>query len=454
VAFIARAIGVRRLLAVAAGALAFVWPYVVVWQSVREGGFREVVVCCGLVALLCAVRAGRIRAGLPTFGLLGIAFGLGWWASPEIVYFVLPCLVLLSLWFLRVAEGRSRAVLAMGVGALAGSLPWWYTNAHTGFASLRPGSLPYDAGVTYVGRLSVFFHFQLPLQLGVRAIETGAWIGGPVVGPMLYLLLLVLVIAAVVVAVLRALRGSRDEIPLAFAAGVVAYPFLYAAIPGTGFWHDGRYGIYLPALLVLLFVSVLSPGPIESVATPGPPGPARRARAHARGARVGAGPRALAAAVGIMGALCLTVAGAHAAGVPVTTAFFSGWHSGDDDMQQVVAAMRAHHIEDAYANYWTSYDLDFVSGDHPLVSPSHYLDPVRSKPIAAEVGASRDPAWLFFAPGRTAAATVDFSTPQQGPGPYTERTFEAVLRRQGIAYTVVKLGILDAVVPSAKLTVP
>ena len=48
----------------------------------------------------------------------------------------------------------------------------------------------------------------------------------------------------------------------------------------------------------------------------------------------------------------------------------------------------------------------------------------------------------------------DFSTPQQGSGPYTERTFEAVLRRQGIAYTVVKLGILDAVVPSAKLTVP
>ena len=44
----------------------------------------------------------------------------------------------------------------------------------------------------------------------------------------------------------------------AVAAGVVAYPFLYASAPGTAFWNDGRYGIYFPALVVVLFAASLS----------------------------------------------------------------------------------------------------------------------------------------------------------------------------------------------------
>ena len=100
-----------------------------------------------------------------------------------------------------------------------------------------------------------------------------------------------------------------------------------------------------------------------------------------------------------MGALCLTVAGARTAGVPTT--FFTSWRQGDAPIEQVVHALRQHHITHAYGDYWTAYDLDFLSGGSPAVSPSR-LDTVRSTGLAAEVASSKDPAWLFFAPDEAA----------------------------------------------------
>src|SRR5215469_9647329 len=44
-----------RPLGFAAAGAVWVWPYVVIWQSVREGGFREATLCCGFAAVLCCV---------------------------------------------------------------------------------------------------------------------------------------------------------------------------------------------------------------------------------------------------------------------------------------------------------------------------------------------------------------------------------------------------------------
>jgi hypothetical protein len=106
-----------------------------------------------------------------------------------------------------------------------------------------------------------------------------------------------------------------------------------------------------------------------------------------------------------------------------------------------------HHITDAYGDYWTAYDLDFLSGGSPAVSPSPY-DVVRSSGLAAQVASAKSPAWLFFAPDQVSRAAAVFANPQPGPGPYTEQTFEDHLKALGIGYTVVKLGVLDAVVPA------
>jgi hypothetical protein len=445
------AAGRNRLLALAAAGTVWVWPYVVIWQSVREGGFREATLCCGIAALLCCVRVYRRCAGVGTFLALGLALGLGWWASPEIGYFALPCLVLLAAWWWTVSRPvltgtktgdreptRWVAVALVAAGGLVGSIPWWYANAHTGFASVRSGSLPANGGATYGERLSVFFHYMLPMQLGVRTVLTGSWVGGPTVGKLLYAVLLALIAAASVRAVWVVWRSGSALVPLALAVGVVGYPFLYAAAPGTAYWNDGRYGIYLPALIVLLFATVLTTLDIRTPRSGRDSAPLRRL-ALALGA------------VGVLGALCLTVAGGRTAGVPAP--FFTSWHNGDAPMEHVVQAMREHHITAAYGDYWTAYDLDFLSGGRPTVSPSP-LDVNRSPSIAAEVASAKHPAWLFFAPNETARAATLFLNPQPGPGPYTEQTFEAHLTQLGIRYKVVKLGVLDAVVPARKLAVP
>ena len=437
----------NRLMAFAAAGGVWVWPYVVIWQSVREGGFREATLCCGFAALLCCVRVYRRRAGPGTFLALGGALGLGWWASPEIGYFALPCLVLLLAWWVAASRpvvrgdsapksepSRLGALALVVFGWLVGSLPWLYANAHTGFASLKSSSLPANGGATYGERLSVFFHHMLPLQLGVRTLGNGAWVGGDAVGKLLYAVLLLLIAAAGARAVWVAVGGRTQLVPVSLAAGVVAYPFLYAAAPGTAYWQDGRYGVYLPALVVALFAASLGTWSAE------PPRVGTRATSVSRGALA-------LAAVGVLGALVLTAAGARTAGVPAS--FFTSWRQGDAPMEQVVQALRHHHIADAYGDYWTAYDLDFLSGGSPAVSPSR-LDTVRSTGLAHEVASAPDPAWLFFAPGQESTAAVVFGNPQPGPGPYTEQTFEGRLRASGIAYTVVKLGVLDAVVPARR----
>jgi hypothetical protein len=119
-------------------------------------------------------------------------------------------------------------------------------------------------------------------------------------------------------------------------------------------------------------------------------------------------------------------------------------------MQQVLSAMQAHHITAAYGDYWTAYDLDFLSGGSPTVSPSP-LDVNRSTAISSAVASSKNPAWLFFAPNQQAQASTVFDNPQPGPGPYTEQTFEAYLTKLGIPYKVVRLGVLDAVIPQRPL---
>jgi hypothetical protein len=467
VAGIVAAAGRDRLTAIAAGTAVWVWPFVAVWQSVRELGFREAALCCGLAAVFCSIRAGQGRAGSWTFGLLGLAIGLGWWASPEIVYFVIPCLVLLWGWWRAATvdpgpdSGRSDASpgrvwsLAVLVGAVVvGSLPWWYANVHSRFASLRQSGLPANGGASYGTKFSVFFHDMLPLQLGLRTVVSGAWLGGTAFGVTVYVVLLVVIAAAVVRAVAAYAADSRQRVPMAIGLAVVAYPFLYAAAPGTSYWVDGRYGIYLPALIVALLATLPRQPLVPRLR-------ARQAR-HARGVasdRPGAvrpsGARPLrrghvVAAVGLAGALALTVAGAHNFGVPAPARALSDWHSGDAPMQEVVNGLRAHHIHDAYGDYWTAYDLDFLSGGQPTVSPSPY-DVTRSAAIADAVGRAPDPAWLFFAPSQTEAAATTFGNPQPGPGPFTEQTFEEHLATLGIGYHVVHLGLLDAVVPERKV---
>jgi hypothetical protein len=156
---------------------------------------------------------------------------------------------------------------------------------------------------------------------------------------------------------------------------------------------------------------------------------------------------ALASAGLVTGAIS-TVATAHeSAGVPThPRAFFSGWSDPNAAAHHVVRALAAHHIHDAYGDYWTAYTLDFLAPTTVTVSPSP-LDVRRSAALAHAVARSPRPAWLFFAPGDEAVAAGAFSNPQPGPGGYTQARFIAYLTAHGDRYRVIPLGVLNAVVP-------
>ncbi len=415
-----------------AGAVAWVWPYTVVWNSAWELGFRYATLCCGLAAVLCAVRAQRRAGGLWTFGLLGLALGAGWWASPEILYFVPPCLILLVGWWRWAGRlpaetveatgprlrGRAAATACALGGAVVGSLPWWYANVGSGFASLKTSALPAGASLGYGARLSVFFHKTLPVALGVRTVPGGSWAWGTSTGQLLFALLLVVVVVALVRAVWITRNRSRRLVPLALAAGVVTYPFLCAAVSATSYWVDGRYGLYLSFMIVPLSALALAPGGPQAGA--GGAVPARSDGAVRKIALAGA-------SLGVVGATLLTAATARAGGVPsAPTTFFSGWGDPNAPMRQVVDAMAEHHLTDAFGDYWTAYDLEFIGDGRITVSPSP-LDVDRWPALRRRVSASSDPAWLFFSPDDIAAASATFSNPQPGPGVYTEQLFETWL---------------------------
>ena len=108
--------------------------------------------------------------------------------------------------------------------------------------------------------------------------------------------------------------------------------------------------------------------------------------------------------------------------------------------------MVTHNLRTAYGDYWTAYDLDFLAPDTVTISPTP-LDPRRSDSLARTVARSTPQAWLFFAPGHEAAAGVTFSNPEPGPGGYSQAAFTGYLALHGDGYRVVRLGVLDAVIP-------
>lgn len=448
----------RWFVGVAAGTLAWVWPYAVVWNSRRETGFRGVNLVCGLLMFYAALRIFRGRHRVANGLVLGAAAGVGWWSSPEIVYFVVPTAVLLVCsWGRLGAVGRrwsgpwrpGPVVAAVGAGLL-GALPWLYTNIESSFASLRTSSLPAYEGIGYAGRLSVFFRAMLAVQLGVRSVPGGQWTGGSVTGPVLYGLLL----AAVVASLLRAVLGRRGRASapaLAAAGAVVAFPFVYALVPSTGYWLDGRYGVALPSLLVVLgAVAWIGPASVPAE------GDRPRPRHAAPGRRRAIGPVVveLLCVVAVVAGGGLTLATARADGVPADPrTLFAGWSDPEAPMRQVAAGLADHGVRYAYGDYWTAYVLDFLAPDRLVVSPSP-LDVVRWPAEAAAVRAARDPAWLFVVPGGVAAANAAFGNAEPGPGNYTEAQFESLLAGQGVAYRVLHLGVLDAVLPARRVTLP
>ena len=429
----------------AAGALFMVWPLVDVWNA-TVSGFRETALLLGLVVLLFAQRIADSevtdRRGRPLdWAVLGLAVGLGWWATPEIAYFVVPaaCVVALALVRRRIRLSLT-GVAAFVPAAVLGDLPWLWSNFGDHFASLHTPKVP---GQSFSLHLHVFVSHALPISMGLQAPLSGHWVFGHLASHVLEgLVLLAWAWWALVL-----LRRGQALILVLYAA---AYPVLYAFGPLSSDWQDGRYVVFLGPALALLSASGADAGARWL---------ANRRRAGRRSAR---GPAVVAMALAVVLASCLTLDVArrfspYAPGPegPLATDSWTSWHTDPSAGYDALAAsVERQGLHDLVAGYWMAYVLDFES--HGTLVATDFLSD-RYPPYAAAVLEAPHAGWLFYLPAGQTPSEVAPALLEPGcisgyPCIFPAE-LESWLETQGVGYQVKRLGSFVLVVPSQPIDI-
>jgi hypothetical protein len=407
----------------------------VVQQSTLELGFRQVTLACGLGCLIAAHRAAYVpcrtgshrtgaqadaTGGWPVWAVLGLVGGIGWWSSPEIVYFALPVLALVAVALVRTGDQRLRLerALVMVVAFVIGALPWLGANVKDGFRSLHSAGIGSTPHGSYIDRFHIFFSHMGPIMLGLRQPVSAAW---TVSGPFGVAASTVVCLLAVTFAVILALRGPAG----AWAVGlfVVTFPLVYAALPPTSYWIDGRYGVFLPPLLAVALVGGMA---------------VILRRPVLRWPATALGVAALALA-------CVTTLYGFDAAHPPAGRPASISANANAAAEQLGRALRQHHLTRVIGSYWSAYVLDFVS---PGISATP-VGPIRDPAIERRVLRSPTVAWLFV--GTTAADRAEAAATWGNlttPFTLSPAVFESDIAGQHVTYTVVPLGFMTAVVPT------
>jgi hypothetical protein len=280
----------------------------------------------------------------------------------------------------------------------------------------------------YGHRVTVLFAKTLPIVLGTRVTDSGAWVGG-VVGPLVFGIIVVIIVAACAYLLVRA---PKARILVAF---VVAFVFLYPAMP-TGYWLDGRFAVYLAPVVGLVVLGAAGDVLHRLL-------PSRRAR------------RRVWVAVG--GVVLLVAAVSTVVSLDSTTAFSSrpfavGAPSSEAIPATVARGLTRSGVRDLYASYWVAYVLDFAGNGVVTATPP---DAVRSQTLYAAVAAQSHAAWLFSGPsaadGRAASDAFPNATNPYG---LSIARFTRTLARAGIAVRDLVVGPMVALVPSRAVTPP
>jgi Dolichyl-phosphate-mannose-protein mannosyltransferase len=428
------------MLAALAGAVVWVAPEIGAWNSTIEYGFRSAALFFGVLSLLLSLHVLDGRRTYLDFVALGLAVGLSWWASPETVYLLVPSAAIVVGAILkdeapRFAFWLSR-LAALVVAFALGALPWLWSNLLRGFPSLHI-SQHYAVKSDYLDHLRIFFVEELPLQLGLHRLQTGAPVISGTPGKAVEVIAYALVVALILLCLIRPGRAQ------VIGAATLAFPFLYAASPLAWFWNDGRYGVYLPILLALTAVSALQT--LQQM---------YRARARRHDMPVGNSfarwfASALCGAAIVLSSFAfLTMPSRY--GTSLST-YAKGWSSPDGDVANEVDALLHAGVRFGYANYWVAYVLDFVS--HGQISVSPLLCPrVQYPPLYQDVHSSGQPAWLFVPATDLDIAFQQFGMTNVEIGSEPEKTFLEEVTQQGIPFRIVRAGILNAVVPSRPIT--
>jgi hypothetical protein len=225
--------------AAVAAVLFWVWPSYLVWKSTRAHGFYGAALVLALVVVLLALRL-RDRRSIPDAVALGVAVGLGWWATPQTAFVTAPAVAWL-LWRRPAFARELPLVLASGA---IGAAPWLVWSARHSWATLEA---PFEGGGSYFEHLRTFLYANVPTLLGVRAPFTLEWLPGELVGRGLQLAAIALLVLAI---------RRRPLEPLVVVAA--AYPFLAAFSPSAGLNEEPRYLVLLAPVAALLLATLVA----------------------------------------------------------------------------------------------------------------------------------------------------------------------------------------------------
>jgi hypothetical protein len=281
----------------------------------------------------------------------GLAAGVGWWLGPMIAFYAVACLGWL-LW-----QARSNALLrALGLAIpsfFIGALPWIIYNVPRGFPSLKSPPL---VG-TYLDHVRAFFVIGTPIVFDLRVSNADSWLPPRDVGAFLCV-----AIGGLLAWQAVRLARARSPLSLALLPGVIAIIFL----PLTSSLSIGRYIYYLVPIGIAVLASAMRD---------------RRAQA------------VVAVLVIAANVLWFNKLGEFQRGVTRTLTTLGsqtvGAAAGD---REIVQRLEGLGLTRLYADYWYSYNYDYLSDEHLIITP---LAIVRSDAYDNEVASSPDPSYMF-----------------------------------------------------------
>jgi hypothetical protein len=369
----------RSLLGEAAAAIALLLlalpPPAYVFWTYMPNTYPETILLCGIVLWLTDLLTRR-PTPLPAFGL-GLAAGLGWWSSLQIVGVLLPSFVWI-LWTRPALFRRLRLVSLVLAGFLLGALPWEIYNVRHHFASLSTDFPTRPAGsLAAVGsNLGYIATISFPeLVASVDPEATGLFPNPLRVlhAPVIAIYVAALLFAAVgfllwLIAAVRRMRSFRQPPPAVFlvlvASSVIAIDILSEAGSRRGL--NTRY--ILPIYLCIAAAAAL----------------------FLRWLWLRSRPLAVSAAAVI---LAFNVAGYALWGTPQRAT----WQAWLDSDARLMSFLRAHAVRVVCGDYWLSYPVNFLSREQIVGIPDEltvdiygYWKELGTKPLRWALIAARE----------------------------------------------------------------
>lgn len=221
--------------ALLAAALSWSVTSVWIWFSTRPMLFYQPVIIAGLIVLVLSHPARQQRR----WSLIGVVAGIGWWTSPQILFFAIPAAAVVLTY-----RPTRREWAHLVVGGVLGASPWLISNLGNGVASLRQGPPPSGSIADHVEQqLSTGW----PMILGLRIPFDERWLTPPLLAGVAMALL----VAGAITAIVR--FGWRQT---GIITTIVSFAVLQAFAPTGSYVGSGRYYVFvIPAIAVIVVVA-------------------------------------------------------------------------------------------------------------------------------------------------------------------------------------------------------